>query len=225
MTDENSKAFATEMLRGELLEGSEEVRNAYLKHFAKEIHDFVDIMSDAYLSWKKLDSEISKTEEQAYISALLFGTINLHTISMKLLINGFFIPAGNTQRQALESAAMALLCSKPSLGFLKRYMHEKYSSNKAVRDVVKHHKKLGLNREALKTLENRRTFYDKFSHPTYMTLAASIGMARPGRIDFGAAFDEAKLPFYSNEINSKVNFAKIISNIIDGVRNNLGDEL
>jgi len=212
-------------LKGELLEGGEQLRLAYLKHFEKEINDFTEVMSDAYLSWKKFDSEISKTEEKAYISALLFGTINLHTISMKLLINGFFIPAGNAQRQALECAAMALLCSKPSLEFLKKYMKGHYSSNKAVRDVVKHHKKLGLNREALKALERNRTFYDKFSHPTYMTIAASIGMAEPGRLDFGAAFDEAKLPFYAKEINSKVNFAKIISNIIEGVRNNLGTDL
>lgn len=225
MIDENSKVFALELLKGELLEGGERVRQEYLNHFVKEINEFAEVMSNAYLSWKKLDSEISKTEEKAYISALLFGTINLHTISMKLLINGFFIPAGNSQRQALESAAMALLCSKPSLEFLKKYMKGQYSSNKAVRDVVKHHKKLGLNREALKSLEKNRTFYDKFSHPTHMTIAASIGMAKPGRLDFGTAFDEAKLPFYAKEINSKVNFAKIISNIVERVKNNLESDI
>ena len=140
---------------------------------------------------------------------------------MRLLTSGYFIQSGNTERQALASAAMAFLCSKPGLGFLNKYMEDRYSSSKAVRDIVRHHKTIGLNREALKTLKEKRSFYDKFSHPTFMTLASALGLSHPGPLYFGASFDEGKLPCYAKEIQSRASFASIINNIIDGIRRNL----
>ncbi len=219
--DEESREFAIGIVSDELFGDTNQVRSQYVERFQSELEHFVEAMAASYLHWKKFDKTVGGNEERAHISALLYGAINAHVISMKLLISGYFIPAGNTQRQALESAAMALLCSKLGLGFLTRYMDEKYSTNKAVRDVVKHHKTLGLKREALKTLEKNRAFYDKFSHPTFMTLASSIGISTLGPLFFGSSFDEGKMQFYAKEIRSKVSFAGIINNIIDGVRMNL----
>jgi len=223
--NEESKEFAVGIVSDELLGDTNQVRSKFLKHFQSELEQFIAAMAASYLHWKKFDKTVDGNEERAHISALLYGAINAHVISMKLFISGYFTPAGNTERQALESAAMALLCSKPELGFLRRYMDDKYSSNKAVRDVVKHHKALRLKREALKTLEKNRAFYDKFSHPTFMTLAASIGLSEPGPLFFGAVFDNGKMPFYEKEIRSKLSFAGIINNIIDGVRINLDGQL
>ncbi len=221
MMDEESREFAIGIISGELLGDTNQIRSQYVGQFQSELEEFVAVMASTYLHWRKFDKTVGGSEERAHISALLYGTMNAHVVSMKLLISGYSIGSGNTQRQALESAAMALLCSKPELGFLKRYMDEKYSTNKAVRDVVKHHKILRLNRDALTTLEKNRAFYDKFSHPTFMTLASSIGISAPGPLFFGASFDKGKILFYAKEIRSKVNFAGIINNIIDGVRQNL----
>jgi len=223
--NEESTEFAVGIVSDELLGDTNQVQSKFVERFQAELERFIAEMAASYLHWKKFDKTVEGNEERAHISALLYGAINTHVISMKLLISGYFIAAGNTQRQALESAAMALLCSKPTLGFLKRYMDEKYSSNKAVRDVMKHHKALHLKRDALKTLEKTRTFYDKFSHPTFMTLASSIGFSPPKPLFFGAAFDDGKIPFYEKEIRSKVSFAAIINNIIDGVCLNLDGRL
>ncbi len=219
--DEESREFAVGIVSDELLGDTNHIRSQYVGQFQSELEEFVAVMASTYLQWKKFDKTVRGSEKRAHISALLYGTINAHVVSMKLLISGYLISSGNTQRQVLESAAMALLCSKPELGFLKRYMDEKYSTNKSVRDVVKHHKTLCLKREALKTLEKNKAFYDKFSHPTFMTLGSSLGISKAGPLFFGASFDKGKIPFYAKEIRSKVSFAGIINNIIDGVRQNL----
>jgi len=223
--NEEFREFAVGIVSNELLGDTNEVRSKFVARFHPELEQFIAEMAANYLHWKKFDKTVGGNEERAHVSTLLYGTIIAHVMSMKLLISGYFIPAGNTQRQALESAAMALLCSKPNLGFLKRYMDDKYSSNKAVRDVMKHHKALHLNRDSLKTLEKSRSFYDKFSHPTFMTLAASIGFASPGSLFLGSSFDDGKVQFYEKEIRSKVSFSSIINNIIDSVRINLDGNL
>lgn len=219
--DEDSKEFAVDIVSEELFGDANQIRSKYVEQFKSELEKFVEVMASTYLHWKEFEKVLGGSEERAHIAALLYGTINAAVISMKLLISGYFIPAGNTQRQALESAAMTILCSKLELGFLKRYMDDKYSTNKAARDVVKHHKVLNLKRSALKTLEKNRVFYDKFSHPTFMTLTSSIGISSPGILFFGASFDKGKIPFYAKEVRSRIGFAKIINNIIDGVRQNL----
>ena len=223
--DEASQEFAVRIVSEELLGDTDQAREQYLSHFRPELEEFVAAMASIYLHWKEFDKTVGGSEERAHISALLYGTMNSHVVSMKLLISGYLIPSGNTQRQALESAAMALLCSKPELGFLKRYMEEKYSTNKAVRDVVKHHEALHLNKSALKTLVKKRSFYDKFSHPTFMTLASVLGLSKPGPLFFGSSFDEGKLSAYAKEIRSKLSFARIINNIIDGAWQNLDEML
>jgi hypothetical protein len=219
--NEESREFAVGIVSEELLGDTNQVRSQFVDRFQTELEEFIAVMAASYLHWKKFDSTVGDNTERAHISALLYGAINAHVISMKFLITGYLIPAGNTQRQAFESAAMALLCSKPELGFLKRYIDEKYSTNKAVRDIIKHHKILRLNQVALKTLKKSRSFYDNFSHPTFITLASSIGFSKPGPLFFGSSFDESKMNIYTKEMHSKVSFAGIINNIIDGVRMNL----
>jgi hypothetical protein len=104
-------------------------------------------------------------------------------------------------------------------------MEDKYSTNKAVYDVMKHQKILCIKREALEILKKGRSFYDKFSHPTFMTLASVLDLSMLGPMFFGASFDEGKLQVYAKEIRSKINFSRIINNIIDGVWHNLDGAL
>lgn len=219
--DEESSEFAAHIVSDELLGDTDAVRRQFVSRFTPDLEEFIAAMAATFLHWKKFDKTIKGSESRAHVSALLYCTLNFHAMSMKLLICGYFIQAGNTERQALESAAMALLCSNANLGILKRYMEDQYSSSKAVRDVVRHHKALGLTRDALRILEEKRSFYDKFSHPTFMTLGSVLGLSNPGPMYFGASFDEGKLPYYAKEIRSRVSFAGIINNIIDGVRHNL----
>lgn len=210
-----------EIVKSAVLDFPEDVLQNFLAEFANEIEDFINVMTVAYDAWKSFDSKISGDEELAHISSLVYGAINLHAISMHLLISGFLIAAGNTQRQVLESIAMAFLGSKRNLGYLHRYANNKFSTNKAVDLVIKKHKILNLNHDALIILRRSRNFYNKLSHPTIMTVASHISLENRGVTFFGASFDGAKRDIYRKEISSRINLAKTFVNFIIGIEQNL----
>ena len=180
-------------------------------------------MSVAIRSWKEFDGTIQGKEERAHISALIFGFLNAHVISTKLLVWGLLIPAGNMMRQVFETMSMALLASRPGLGFLERYASGKYSTNLAVRDLLRNKYKLNLVPEALTTLREGYEFYHKFSHPTLITLATYISEDDPFRVGLGASFDPAKRFAYDVEIDTRVQVAGLFENTILGIRRNLDE--
>jgi len=195
----------------------EEFENKY----KNEITEFIYVMSVVYDEWKIFDKGMDGSEELAHVSSLIYGAINMHCISMHLFITGLPIASGNMYRQVIESVAMGFLCSKPSLGYLKKYAENKYSTNKAVRDVIKKHKILNLNHSALQVLKESREFYDKFSHPTLLTTAMHMSLSKPGVLFVGSAYDSAKEPQYAKEISSRLGFAKTLTSFISGITENL----
>ena len=118
---------------------------------------------------------------------------------------------------------MALLASNPRLGFLDRYASGRYSTDCAVRDVIKNHKKLSLEHDGLRILREARDFYSKFSHPTLLTTATFIELGG-GSTYFGASFDPGKQEAYDKEVNTRVQIAGLLENMIEGIRCNLDDE-
>jgi hypothetical protein len=141
-------------------------------------------------------------------------------MSTKLLIWGLLVPAGNMMRQVLEIISMAFLASKPRLGFLDRYASGRYSTDGAVRDVIKNHKNLNLEHDALRILREARDFYNKFSHPTLLTVATFIELGG-GTTYFGASSDPGKQEAYDKEISTRVQVAGLLENMIHGMRYNL----
>jgi hypothetical protein len=210
-----------ELIRETVLGFPDKVLPMFQTQYSNELDEFVSLMAVAYDKWTEFDSLVSGDEELSHVSGLIYGAINFHAIAMHLLISGFLIASGNTQRQVLECIAMALLASKRNLGYLHRYANDKFSTNKAIDLVIKKHKILNLNDTALKTIKTSRNFYNKFSHPTMMTVASHISLEKPGEMYFGASFDAGKMEGYKKEINGRVGLAKIIPNFINGVRNNL----
>ena len=100
-------------------------------------------------------------------------------------------------------------------------MEDKYSTNKSVRDLVRHHKMLKLDRNALKTMESSVKFYDKFSHPTRLSLGAIITLDGDGsQIVFGGIYDPGKDFAYKKELKSKNSLASVLPKIIEGVMQN-----
>jgi hypothetical protein len=53
------------------------------------------------------------------------------------------------------------------LDVLKRFMENKYSSNDAVRDVLRHGEMLSLKADALEVLKQSQDFYHNSSVPTF----------------------------------------------------------
>lgn len=211
---------ARRIILKELISEDTEVRAEFLKRFQKEVDKFADEMAHAVVNWGTLDAQVKQNEKVAYISAFTFTAINVHILSMKLFISGQAIAAGNLFRQALESIAMAFLYSGKDVGVIERFVKGEYSTSDSIRDVIRHANRLGLNKGALDDLRKAQEFYHKYSHPSYLTIAAVTSLSEKAPY-VGAAFDEAKIESYTKEINIRVGLAKVFSNFVDGVKANI----
>jgi len=203
------------------------IREQFFGNYSDELEQFVVLMAQAFEEWSRVDQILlkKKTEPDAFITALLYTALHSHVVSLKLFISGLLVPSGNTQRYVFESIALAFLLSRPSLGVVEKYMNDRYSTNKAIRDLVRNHENLKLNRESLKTLESSVKFYDKYSHPTRLSLSGVMNLGGNGsQIVFGGAYDNKKEFAYAIELKSKIGFAGILPNLIQGVELNYGLE-
>ncbi len=213
-----------EQIMTELSADNQDIRSRYLKHFGNEISEFAKAMSHAFFVWRELDGGVKGDEKKAHVSALVYSAITLHIISMKLLLWGYLVPAGNLQRQVIETIALALLCSGRDLGILQQYMEDTYRTNQALTDVIGQAEKLGLNEDTLRNLRQTRDFYHKFSHPSLRTLATHIEFSGSGyNLCFGPSFDEGKLDAYRKEVSIRVNLAKVFGDFVSGVIANVAD--
>lgn len=212
-----------EIIRRILIEDRQSIREKFLEIYDNDINRFVEFMSIAYDECKILDSKISNSEEKAYISALVFTSINNHIVSLKLFILGYVVPSGNLQRQVFENIAMALLSSKIELGYIRRFIDGKYSTNNSIRDLKKERRNLSLDIKPLKILEDKYSFYHQYSHISKLTIASMISTPYEGKSNLilGASFDPGKQETYDKEINSRVGFAGILPNIIEAIKLNL----
>ena len=205
----------------ELTTDDMEVRAEFLKRYSQEVIGFAEAMAKAFVNWRSLDCKnIGSSEKRAFVSALVYTAVTLLILSMKLLLSGHVIAAGNLYRQVVETMALASLCSSKELDILNRFMEDKYSTNDAVRDMIRHAKKLNVNTDAVKVLKSIQQFNHGFSHPSVMTIAMGMDFGTGGSY-LGPAFDKGKIEAYDKEVRSRHSCAEVFANFIDGVKNNL----
>ena len=207
-------------LQRELTQDLSDIRSEFLRRFGSEVTEFIEHITRAYLSWQKLDTVIKDDKKKAYVSALAFTAMNLHIVSFRLFLSGYPVAAGNLQRQVIETLALLILCSEKSFDVLDRYVSDKYSPNKAVRDLRRQGEKLGVNKSAVIALEKEYNFYHQYSHPTPMTMAEQIRFSDHA-VFLGAAFDPAKIQAYKKEAKRKVSLARVLGNVIEGAIGNI----
>ncbi len=212
---------ALDEIRTEITTDIADVRDRFLKEFPGEIEEFVEHMADAFLNWRKLDAKIGTDVRLAHVSALVYSAVTLHILSMKLLMSGHIVAAGNLMRQVVESMATGLLCSATSLGILDKYIKGKYSTNKSIDQVIKYADKVGAKREALKQLQKTQVFYHKYSHPSLFTVASHICFDTEGALYVGCSFDEGKVVQYRKEVKGRLGLAKVFPNFVQGIANNM----
>ena len=218
MTTEKDTA---DLVRQVLCENMPNVRTQFIDALADPLDIFVLAMASVLKASGEFDKFASGNEDREKVAWLIFSAVQGHLIAMRLFLDGFLVQSGNAQRQVLESIAMALLFSKPSLGYLQRFNDDKYSSNNSIRDVIRNTDKLGVNKDAVNAIRDGAVFYDDFSHPSKMTITLYSSLAEPEASNIGGMFDPAKLEQYKIEANSRVKIAKIIPGFISGVRRNL----
>jgi len=194
----------------------EPTRLRFLEHFGDQICQFETTMTSVYESWQEFDKTFTKDQDSGTVVGILFGVIARLILSMKLLMAGHITLTGAAKRHVIEAVALALLFSKQELPYLHKVWEGKFAVNKAIDLIIKHQKKLNLNKEALNTMKEARNFYDKLSHPTIFSMGDTINLDGTGMY-LGASFDEDKLPFYQKEVNSRVGLANILINVMEGV--------
>ena len=209
-------------VREVILEFPTGVRAQFVDQFQGGIEEFTLHLEHASADWQAFRAIIGNDLDKQLMSGFIYLAINSLAVSMHLFLSGFSIAAGNCQRQVIESIAMALLGSKPHLGYLRRFHEGRFTSNKALETVLKKHKLLNVNKDALVSLRTLRDHYHNFSHPTEMTAAMQMSMGVPYELYFGAAYDETKILQYRKELTVRINLAKLLINLIGFVSKTCG---
>ena len=218
----------------EIFHDNLEVINEFSKHFSKEILDFAEAFSVAYKKYLELNHLLKNTEnkQKAYVGGITYLLLDNLLTSVKLFIMGFEIPSGNLMRQVIESVALATLCSledkitirinknkTKDIHFYTSFISHKSEAKSfnALRYLEFNYQKLGINEAAIEALKKSRTFYHHYSHPGELSMAATISFENPGKSFIGGSFDKGKMPQYKKELEHRINFCKILPNIIDGL--------
>ena len=205
----------------EIVSVDSDVHEKFLEKFKSQAGDFSDALARAVLAWRDLDAKVHENKKLAYVSALVFTALTLQIQSMKLFLSGQPVASGNLFRQVVESIALALVCSGKDLNILDRFIEDKYSTAKAIHDVLRNSKKLGLLEDAVKELKEARVFYHNYSHPTKLTIASLISFSEEG-LYFAASYDDRKIDQYNKEVNARVRLAKVLINFVEAVKANAG---
>jgi hypothetical protein len=211
---------AREKIFSEVISDDNSVRAEYLKHFQQDIQQFSTAMAEAVMRWQAFYRAVEDSERGRRIAALVMTAITLHVVSMKLMISGCTVAAGNLMRQVLEAIAVAFLCSNHELGILDQFIDGRYSTKKAVRHVIQQARKLGLVKEGVIQLDRAQNFYHQYSHVSILTIAAGLRLDDQQPV-VGAFFDDAKLDSYKKEIGGRVSLAEVFPNFVDAVAANV----
>jgi len=199
-----------------------DVRLSFLGKFGNQVDRFVDNMSQAFLNWRSLDLDTSGDEKKEHVSALVYSSIDLHVVSMKLFLSGYGFAAGNLERQTIEVIALAILCSRKDLDILDRFIQNQYSTNKALRDLNKHSEKLNLSKQAIHKLIKARDHFHDHSHPSYITIGSNVSF-KGQCLYLGASFDHGKIEFYDKDVAGRLSLSGFFSNYIEGVKKNISE--
>jgi hypothetical protein len=216
----DSYSEAKEAIFREIAQDDPDVRSSFMARFSSEVTAFSELTAESVVLWRALIDKGTKDQERAYISGLVHAAITLQTLSMKLLLSGQMVAAGNAFRQVLESACTALLCSSKQLNVLQRFVQDQYSTSKSVAEVLRHWQKLGLIKDALPQLKASEDFYHKYSHVTRLTLANFMSLDGSGSY-VGVSFDADKLDAYRKEVSGRIGFARIFPSCIRAISANV----
>jgi hypothetical protein len=197
-----------------------EVRAEYLTHFESEAKEFSEAMARVMASCLEEHGNAKGNEKLIQVFALVYTAIYLHIGSMKLFLSGNTVAAGNLFRQTLETIALALLCSGKDLGILERFNSDRYSTNDAIRDVLRNVDRLALKADGVKALEEGQEFYHKYSHVTKLTIGSAESFAGEG-IYVGASFDKGKMDFYVREVAGRLGLARVMDSFLAAVKANV----
>lgn len=219
---EETQANLREIVINDLRSSDDGAKGAFHKEFGGELRAFAEAATIALDVWGQFRDTIDDTDEQRVaVTAIAFTAINQNIMSFKLFMSGYTVASGALFRLVLEGVSLASLSAVKSLPVLDRYLKDEYSPNKAVTDLAKYAAKVRVNHRALETLVQQYKFYHKYAHLSRLTIAAGANFSMNGQPNVGAFFDPGKVREYGREVRSRVSFAKVLPNFMQGVIQNM----
>jgi hypothetical protein len=213
-----------QLVSDDLRSPDEGSKAAFHAEFGDSENEFSHASALALGKWTEFFDSIGHDDKRGVtVSAITFTAFNHNISSFKLFMSGYTVASGSLFRRVLEGISLSLLCSAKSLTVLDRFLDNRYSSNNAVGDLVKHSRAVQVNAGAVQTTQNAYKFYHKYAHLSKLTIAAGTNFAHGGIPNVGAFFDPAKLPEYKKEVKGRVSLARVLPNIVERIMLNVRD--
>jgi hypothetical protein len=200
------------------------VRDRFIARFHSESAALEAAIAEAYQRWSRFEQEFARDHDSATVAGMIFLVVARLVMSANLLSLGQLTLSGAAFRQALEALAAAFVLANPVSPHRASVWEGTFSVNRAVPMLFKQAATdPRLNRQGVEVLSKSREFYDKLSHPTALSMADVISLDGQGGHHLGAWFDEAKVPFYAQELASRTGFARILPNAVEGIEERMRD--
>ena len=184
------------MLEAEILDESSGIQKQFLDVYGDQSKEFISNLTVAYKAWETFEAATEGHRQKRIVAAYIFYAINSLMMSMRHFLFGYHVASGNLMRHAIESTAVAILCSRHEFSFLERVRNNKYSGSKALKDLSKRASRFGMNKDAIKVFQKSQAFYSQYSHPTGFALSSIMMFDGSPNVVLGGQYDEHKAKGY-----------------------------
>ncbi len=192
-------------------------RAAFSEVFKDKLAELETAIVVAYDDWQDFEGVFARDEESATVVGSLFNVVARLTVSANLLTLGQLAVSGASFRQAQEALATAFLLADFQAPHRTHFLEGRFPVHRAVTMLRRQASRdRTLNVQAIDVLSRSHSFYNNYSHPTVLAMSDTIGLGGAGH-HVGASFDPKKASFYDKELESRIGFAKLLPNAMNGV--------
>ncbi|WP_245641727.1 hypothetical protein [Paraburkholderia bannensis] len=233
MTPPTIDATDPDALMKELFDDDGWVKDQFREHLGDRIHELCNVLADCFVLMGKLNdaAKAVETVRTALVGAFVFGVLDDLLTSTKLLLTGKFPASGNLMRQVIEGIAISVLCAAEMPVILKRKnknskavtaiywecfnnSHDLTRGFLAIDQLEWNAETLGVFSVAVVQLQERKSYYNAFSHCGTATITNRISLEGPALFHLGGHFDDAKLATYRAELESRINLCRVLPQFI-----------
>ncbi|MCA3786157.1 MAG: hypothetical protein IOC39_26740 [Burkholderia sp.] len=217
------------------------VRQRFLEALAPQLDNMVDTLA-ACFKWVQpvMDAAAAvRTERTDLLKLFALGGLDDLVVSTRLLLGGKLAASGTVGRQAIEGAAMAMLCSTDqplviqqdrTKGAIRALYWQQVL--KEDRRVQGQHaiRQLGWNVELLRApqvwiegLAACQKHFSRLSHAGIDTMMARTTFAElgSGSVEMGGHFDPKNALLYSGELSYRINLCRQLTLFMEHFRNTI----
>lgn len=210
-------------LRDEMLSGRDDIAGRLYQDFKDDFDSFFSLMAECYKFDRLFLDLEEQTEQTSAAGGLTFQSVDTLFTSVQLLICGFIVPSNHMFRQSFEALfLLTLVCEKETVRIevdgktIERLFYKSYNkkknytyANRAYAILEYNAELLNIDLQAFQSLKNIYLFYNKFSHPSDVSMTSRIDH-KNGFIYVGAQYSNKDSNQYKVELDYRVRFTEIL---------------